>query len=166
MIKDDLTNLQEYFEILYNTIIPTGEFKPEGMMRIADFKNRLDSLILNVNKENNCFDDIVSSLKQDAIDLQNKFSTLKNDINDIKPKIDILRLLKDTLNLIKEYDWKLMYSEYEARQNPNEDFHKEVTVWEQNSEGNIRNHKVWKVYKKDNTEMCGHVFKGHVVADK
>ena len=147
MIKDDLTNLQEYFEILYDTIIPTGNFNPEGMARITDFKNRLDSLILKLNKENNCFDDIVSSLKQDAIDLQNKFSTLKNDINDIKPKIDILRLLKDTLSLIKEYDWKLMYSEYKTLQIPNEDCHKEIAIWEQNSEGNIRNHIVWEVHR-------------------
>ena len=49
--------------------------------------------------------------------------------------IDTLRLLKDTLSLIKEYDWHLEYSEYET------DGHNEVAVWEQNHSGEIRNHK-------------------------
>lgn len=50
-----------------------------------------------------------------------------------------MRLLKDTLSLIKEYDWELKYSEYKT------DGHKEVTVWEQNHSGEIRNHKKWVV---------------------
>lgn len=50
-----------------------------------------------------------------------------------------MRLLKDTLSLIKEYDWELKYSEYKT------DEHKEVAVWEQNHSGEIRNHKKWIV---------------------
>jgi|GEM_PF-1278394 len=95
-------------------------------------------------KENqviNCFDKIISSLKQDAIDIQKKFTDAKNN-NDYRMRIDLLRLLKDTLNLIKEYDWKLMYSEYMTEDDSG--LHNEVAVWEQNSEGSTRNHKKWE----------------------
>ena len=47
--------------------------------------------------------------------------------------IDTLRLLKDTLSLIKEYDWHLEYSE-----NDNE-----ISIWEQDHSGEIRNKKKW-----------------------
>ena len=90
------------------------------------------------------FSDVVSSLKQDAIDLQRRFTNAKN-ASDYRTSIDILRLLKDTLNLIKEYDWKLMFSEYETGLYTNGTLKKQVAIWEQNSEGNIRNHKVWDI---------------------
>ena len=53
--------------------------------------------------------------------------------------IDTLRLLKDTLSFIKEYDWHLEYSEYET------DGHNEVAVWEQNHSCEIRNYKKWTI---------------------
>lgn len=51
-----------------------------------------------------------------------------------------MRLLKDTLSLIKEYDWHLEYSEYKV------DGKKQVAVWEQNHCGDIKNHKTWDIY--------------------
>lgn len=89
----------------------------------------------------NVFDGTVKELIEEAKFLTNKLRSS----NDSKVKLDATRLLKDTLSLIKEYDWKLMYSEYET------DGHKEVAVWEQNYDGRIRNHKTWVVHK----EYCG-----------
>lgn len=86
----------------------------------------------------NLFEETVKTLTDDAMSLQQKFHKLQES-GDIRASIDCLRLLKDTLSLIKEYDWHLEYSEYKT------DGHKEIAVWEQNHSGEIRNHKKWNV---------------------
>ncbi|MBQ4523340.1 MAG: hypothetical protein IJA10_10375 [Lachnospiraceae bacterium] len=86
----------------------------------------------------NVFNKTVETLTKDAKSLTEKFHKLQ-ETGDIRASIDCLRLLKDTLSLIKEYDWRLMYSEYET------DGKKQVSVWEQNHCGDIRNHKIWNV---------------------
>lgn len=91
----------------------------------------------------NVFNETVETLIKDATSLQQKFHKLQ-ETGDIRASIDCLRLLKDTLSLIKEYDWQLMYSEYST------DGQKQVAIWEQNHCGDIRNHKVWDVYNKKN----------------
>ena len=94
----------------------------------------------------NIFDETVETLIKDAKTLTeryNRYVSAEADPNNCayrnKMTIDTLRLLKDTLSLIKEYDWHLEYSEYET------DNHKEIAVWEQNHSGEIRNHKKWTV---------------------
>lgn len=86
----------------------------------------------------NVFEETVKTLTDDVKSLQQKFHKLQES-GDIRASIDCLRLLKDTLSLIKEYDWHLEYSEYKT------DGHKEVAIWEQNHSGEIRNHKKWNV---------------------
>lgn len=86
----------------------------------------------------NVFEEVVKTLKEDSLSLQKRFHTLQEK-NDIRGSIDCLRLLKDTLSLIRDYDWELKYSEYET------DGHKEVAIWEQNHCGDIRNYKRWIV---------------------
>lgn len=100
-----------------------------------------------MNKGNkNIFDETVETLTKDAKALTeryNKYVSAEADPDNCvfrnKMTIDTLRLLKDTLSLIKEYDWHLEYSEYET------DNHKEIAVWEQNYSGEIRNKKSWFV---------------------
>lgn len=100
-----------------------------------------------MNKGNkNIFDETVDTLIKDAKALTeryNKYVSTEADSDNCafrnKMTIDTLRLLKDTLSLIKEYDWHLEYSEYET------DGHKEVAIWEQNHSGEIRNKKKWVV---------------------
>lgn len=94
----------------------------------------------------NIFEETVKTLTSDAQSLQTKFSELQKK-NDFRGAIDCMRLLKDTLSLIKEYDWQQMYSEYES------DGNKQVSVWEQNHCGEIRNHKVWTVGKTINRNI-------------
>lgn len=92
-----------------------------------------------MNKENkNVFEETVETLTNDVLSLQQKFHRAQEK-GDIQACINCLRLLKDTLSLIKEYDWELKYSEYKT------DRHKEVAVWEQNHSGEIRNHKKWTI---------------------
>ncbi len=91
----------------------------------------------------NVFNETVETLTKDATSLQQKFHKLQ-ETGDIRASIDCLRLLKDTLSLIKEYDWQLMYSEYTT------DGQKQVAIWEQNHCGDIRNHKIWDVSNKKN----------------
>ena len=89
-------------------------------------------------KNKNVFEEVVKTLKEDSLSLQKRFHALQEK-NDIKGSIDCLRLLKDTLSLIRDYDWELKYSEYET------DGYKEVAVWEQNHCGDIRGYKKWIV---------------------
>ena len=103
---------------------------------------RLTAGGINCMKNKNVFEEVIKTLKEDSLSLQKKFHTLQEQ-NDIKGSIDCLRLLKDTLSLIRDYDWELKYSEYET------DGHKEVAVWEQNHCGDIRNHKRWIVESED-----------------
>lgn len=91
----------------------------------------------------NVFDETVKTLISDASRLTTRYDKLVSN-GDNRDAIDTLRLLKDTLSLIKEYDWKLEYSEYETSEN------KQIAVWEQNHSGDIRNHKVWNVTDKKN----------------
>lgn len=90
------------------------------------------------NENKNVFEETVETLTQDAMSLQRRFHSLQEK-NDFRGALDAMRLLKDTLSLIKEYDWHLEYSEYQT------DGHKEIAVWEQNHCGEIRNHKKWIV---------------------
>ena len=56
-----------------------------------------------------------------------------------------IKMVKEILNLLEMYDWKLIHSEYHTGEV------KQVAVWEQNGEGLIRNHKVWNVINAINT---------------
>ena len=94
----------------------------------------------------NIFDTTVETLIKDAKALTEKYNSYVNTEIDPenyvltnKMSLDTLRLLKDTLSLIKEYDWHLEYSEFET------DYHKKVAVWEQNHSGEIKNKKEWIV---------------------
>ena len=124
--------------------------------------------------ENNFYDGIVSNLKQEARYLNDilGYHRRKDNTNGY---ISTLKSLRETLDLIKKYDWQLMYSEYGVENhtsiinvyNDNLDIAissgksrdiidhlirerdsvklvTEIAVWEQNHEGNIRNHKVWR----------------------
>ena len=86
----------------------------------------------------NIFDETVKTLTNDTSVLTKKYHDFLNN-GKAREAIDTLRLLKDTLSLIKEYDWHLEYSEYET------DGHNEVAVWEQNHSGEVKNYKKWEI---------------------
>ena len=83
------------------------------------------------------FEKIVNDLENDAENISKvlqKHSNFpyQNSVN-IYP--GAIKSLKETLSLIREYDWSLQYSEYEHNGN------KELALWEQNGQGQVRNHK-------------------------
>ncbi|MCM1232985.1 MAG: hypothetical protein NC489_22900, partial [Ruminococcus flavefaciens] len=96
-----------------------------------------------MNKTENIFNETVKTLIEDAVSLQQKFHKLQNS-GDMRGSIEALRLLKDTLSLIKEYDWHLEYSEYKTNGK------KQVAVWKQNHCGDIKNHKIWDIATTSN----------------
>ncbi|WP_395546726.1 MULTISPECIES: hypothetical protein [unclassified Lacrimispora] len=82
----------------------------------------------------NVFEETVETLIKDANKLQTKFSKCQEN-NNFTEALSCMRLLKDTLSLIKEYDWELKYAEHETTTG------KQLKIWEQNHCGEIRNLK-------------------------
>lgn len=93
----------------------------------------------------NVFDETVTMLIDDARKLQKKLSNFQEN-NNFSEALSCMRLLKDTLSLIKEYDWELKYSEYETNG------HKEIAVWQQNHCNEVKSHKKW-IVNEDNGIM-------------
>ena len=93
----------------------------------------------------NFYEEIVKNLKLEANKLSNKITKL-NDKHDMNLYIACIKSLKETLDLISRYDWKLIYSEYTVKGDSDNDV-KQVSVWEQNHDNQIRNHKIWNVVK-------------------
>ena len=87
----------------------------------------------------NVFEETVATLIEDAKKLQAKFSKCQEN-NNFTEALSCMRLLKDTLSLIKEYDWELKYSELETTTG------KQLKIWEQNHCGEIRNLKEYHTY--------------------
>ena len=86
---------------------------------------------------------VVKALDKDIDSLLDKLKASLDNNNFSNYKM-FINNLKDTVNLKQSLDWKLLYSEYKTQVSGN-DFQKQVAVWEQNGDGNIRNHKVWNV---------------------
>lgn len=102
----------------------------------------LNNAVTHEEVEANFYDKIVKSLKDDAKKLNDKLSIAMNN-SDMQLYISTIKSLRDTLDLISKYDWRLMHSEYRDEQ-----ARKQVSVWEQNHDNQIRNHKVWNVIEK------------------
>jgi len=83
------------------------------------------------------YENIVESLQRDANSLKNALQNASEFKDSNSPNIYLaaIKALRETLSLIREYDWNLQYSEYETQG------HKEIAIWEQNGQGQIRNHK-------------------------
>lgn len=90
----------------------------------------------------NFYDSIIKTLRQEALNLNERLHCVRK-INDMNNYIATLKSLKQTLELIREYDWKLMYSEYTTDVDGKEV--KQIAVWQQNHDNSIKNHKVWNV---------------------
>jgi len=110
----------------------------------------------------NFYDSIIINLKSEADKLNKKLIKLREN-HDYNGYIATLKSLRETLDLINKYDWQLHYSEYET------DGRKQVSVWEQNHENNIRNHKIWNVdndkIKDDDETNIRHVSFGGAYVD-
>ena len=99
----------------------------------------------------NYFNGIVETLKTEAIELNRKLEKIRKGCTDDKGMnlyISTLKSLRETLNLIKEYDWQSLSSKYRTK-NEDGEWINCVSIWEQNSQNDIRNHKVFHVCDDD-----------------
>jgi hypothetical protein len=94
-------------------------------------------------ENNDFYNDIVENLRIEAKKLNDKLNDLRNK-NDMNLYISTLKSLRETLDLISKYDWKLNYSEYQVKDD-NDNLITQISVWEQNHDNQIRNHKFWNV---------------------
>lgn len=103
---------------------------------------------------------IVLDLKADAENISKVLlhaSTFGNP-SDLNRYPAAVKCLKETLALIREYDWQLKYSQYTT----GTDAHREIAIWEQNGQGEIRNHKV---FSGELTEKPTGIFKAKHLGD-
>ena len=94
--------------------------------------------------------EMIKRLKEDCKTLIDKKipKALDNAVDDrgVGTYRNLTKALAENIKLIEEYDWKLMYSEYTTTTtDANGDTKKQISIWEQNSDGEIRNHKFWNV---------------------
>jgi hypothetical protein len=95
--------------------------------------------------EINFYDDIVKNLKKEAEKL-NRNLIIFRETSRMNDYIATLKSLRETLELISKYDWKLNYSEYKIEDRDEKGmFIKQISVWEQNHDNQIRSHKIWNV---------------------
>jgi hypothetical protein len=92
--------------------------------------------------EDNFYDSIVLNLKKEADKLNKKLNDIRENNKDMNLYISTLKSLKETLDLINKYDWKLMYSTYGLKEQDSENRNRMISVWEQNHDCQIRNHKM------------------------
>ncbi len=99
---------------------------------------------LNNKEESNFYDSIVKNLKQEAEKLNERLSKLREKNQDMNGYIATLKSLRETLDLISRYDWQFRHSEYKTT-GENGELIKQIAIWEQNSDNQIKNQKVWDV---------------------
>lgn len=105
----------------------------------------------NVSKEDydkktktNDYADAVKGLKEDVRSLTVQLKHLANE-GKHNEYIACLKALKETLNLIHQYDWQPQFSKYRVNDLNDSESHYEVATWEQNSDNEIRNHKRYEL---------------------
>lgn len=82
-------------------------------------------------------EELIKFLENDCVKIQQKMEKAL-ETGDVGTYRNLMKTLAEATDLIRKNEWKLKYSEYET------DGHKEVAVWEQNYDGEIRNHKKWE----------------------
>jgi hypothetical protein len=152
-------DLPFFIDIMDNII---EKYKPDSVLgeymktinSLSQYRNLTwkDSILeYETNKKDDSFyDSIVDNLKKEADKLSGRLNKLSESQNISNDYIATIKSLKETLDLINKYDWRLMYSEYGVIENGEEI--PQVSIWEQNHDNQIRNYKFWNVIKKISTD--------------
>lgn len=92
--------------------------------------------------------EVVKRLNESLEKLLCRYENCINN-NDTKGGIESLRLVKDTMALIDNLDFQQMYGTYGIVMDDKEESVKRViSVWQQNSQGQIRDQRTWEVGKE------------------
>lgn len=135
-------NLKQYES--KEILIDNAEYILSSMLS----KHKIDTITVSTNDkqgntQSNYVDNIVKELKNEAQELNKNLLKYRQN-KDMNLYISTLKSLRETMNLIRDYDWREEHSEYHT----GDDNHIEVSTWQQNSDGTIRNHKRYIVDKK------------------
>jgi hypothetical protein len=105
--------------------------------------NKFEEKLLKLISKDKDFNlNVVEFLKVEENLLREKANKILNN-GDFAMYTKIINAYETVVELIKKYDWKTQYSEYTITEEGKDI--KQVAVWEQNGDGQIRNHKVWNV---------------------
>lgn len=114
LIKHELNNVLEIKcgKLLYNQLLHYP-----SVTVVNEIYTYYKAIPMSINTNEcrlvmeNFYDSIIVSLKDDAKKLNNKLTIAINN-HDMQLYISTIKSLRDTLDLISKYDWRLMYSEY------------------------------------------------------
>lgn len=130
----ELDELKDKLDIAMVMESDTTELKT----RIKIKKEEINKVKSESETKSYFYEDIVKKLKYEALTMSENLNK-KNKNDDYRAYIDLVKVLRETLNLISIYDWQIRYGcGYK-------DGGKKVEIWEQNHDGQIRNRKVWEV---------------------
>jgi hypothetical protein len=94
-------------------------------------------------------ENIVKTLKKEEANLIKKLEKAEKN-NDFGNYLGAIKSFKATHELVSDCDWHDMHSVYQVKM-PNEENYKDmVSIWEQNSDGNVRNHERYELVSRDN----------------
>ena len=104
----------------------------------------------------------MNELKRKLVErLKNDYEVMLNEklprvLDSIETKGDgtyrnLINSLGNMMKLIEEHDWQLRYSKYKTINDKGEEVC-QVAVWEQNSDGEIKNHQFWNVEDDKNKQ--------------
>jgi len=105
---------QKFFEELVdlpNMILKNHTYYYKGIPIYLDENLKYKTCELLYKNDNNFYDDIIKNLKKEANHLNDRLTRFRNN-NEMNNYIVTLKSLRETLDLIKKYDWQLIYSEY------------------------------------------------------
>jgi len=148
--SDSILSTIDTKNIVIDEGVPTENFPGSSLKIITGYQRSKnlsidDEIIISPTKQDNknFYDEIVKGLKLEAqtlsLKLLNGNGIGGNNTQCASIRIMILKALRETLSLIKQYDWQLQYSEYTT------DGIKQVATWEQNNEGEIKDHKIYNI---------------------
>jgi hypothetical protein len=153
------------FRVVTDTLKEYYKMEVKEFERFLELKNEKEdnykAFFENEEKNREYYhlkDELESLLFNNQTNTEKTITKLKNSLNEYKynlrynpnESLNEIKLIKETMNLIDLYDWKLKYSEYNTTEG------KQVAVWEQNGDGQIRNHKVWNVEDKNSIKKHYH----------
>lgn len=139
LLKNDIMFIKK----VYDKVRSISEYMKIISLNYSNktFKDSEFEIQNDVNSDISFNENIVDFLKQEERSLRKKASKMLR-IEDFPMYTKIINSYEKVVELIKDYDWQLKYSEYRLG---NENGQKQVSVWEQNGDGQIKNHKIWNV---------------------
>lgn len=89
-------------------------------------------------------EEVVNTLKREELELRKRMK-IELEKGNYSMYKQLITAYSSIVELVKTFDWKLMYSEYSYEVDSSGTIQKQVAIWEQNGDGLIRNYKKWNI---------------------